>query len=95
MVGGGGGGLEEDGPLSAPAPERTITLIIHQHFFPAAAQISACHSVEGILCYSPLISACGAHCQKRPQESRSNGNRKSSQNKTAPPRPSKKMEEKI
>lgn len=31
-VGGGAGGLAEEGPLSAPVPERTITLIIHQHF---------------------------------------------------------------
>lgn len=29
---GGGGGLAEEGPLSSPAPERTITLIILQHF---------------------------------------------------------------
>lgn len=36
LVGGAGcGGLAKEGPLSAPARERTITLITHKHFFPS------------------------------------------------------------
>lgn len=51
-MGGGGGGLAKEGPLSAPARERTITLITRKHF----SRRRSNQQLEGILCCSPLMS---------------------------------------